>query len=268
MTTQELTGKVVCITGAAGGIGSTIARAFAGAGSNLALLDLNGEGLAHLANELRGTRTSPVNVSTGVADLGTEEGVKAGIAEVLSAFGKRIDILVANVGFLIAQRFEELTAEQWQRGFALNFFTHVYACQAVIPLMKQRGGGTIIFTGSDQGLQPDAGLGPYAQAKAAVHSLVKMLARELPSEGIIVSAVAPGMTRTPLVEKLMEGYAQEFGTDSKTAEKLELQRRGVPLGRLGEPEEVAQAVLYLATAPFCNGTILNISGGNVRGVMC
>jgi len=268
MNTKELTGKVVCITGAAGGIGSAIARAFAEAGANLALLDLNGEGLARLAHEVRGKRTPPISVRTAVADLSTEQGVTSGIAEVLSAFENRIDILVANVGFLIAQRFEELTGEQWQRAFALNFFTHVYACQAVIPLMKQRGGGTIIFTGSDQGLQPDAGLGPYAQAKAAVHSLVKMLARELPCEGILVSAVAPGMTRTPLVERLMEGYALEFGTDSKTAEQLELQRRGVPLGRLGEPEEVADAVLYLATAPFCNGTILNISGGNVRAVMC
>src|SRR6266567_4761180 len=229
MNTKELPGKVVCITGAAGGIGSAIARAFAGAGARLALLDINEQGLSRLANELRGTHIHPVIVSTAVADMSTE---------------------------------------QWQRGFALNFFTHVYACQAAIPLMKQHEGGSIIFTGSDQGLQPDAGLGPYAQAKAAMHSLVKMLARELPSDGILVSAVAPGMTRTPLVERLMEGYAREFGTDSKTAEKLELQRRGVPLGRLGEPEEVAEAVLYLATAPFCNGTILNISGGNVRSVTC
>ena len=268
MNTKGLPGKVVCITGAAGGIGSAIALAFAEAGANLALLDINEEGLSHLAEELRGRRTPSVTVSTVVADLSTEQGVKSGIEEVLSPFGSRIDVLVANVGFLIAGRFEQLTAEQWQRGFALNFFTHVFACQAVIPLMKQHGGGSIIFTGSDQGLQPDAGLGPYAQAKAAVHSLVKMLARELPSDGILVSAVAPGMTRTPLVETLMEGYAREFGTDTKTAEKLELQRRGVPLGRLGEPEEVAEAVLYLATAAFCNGTILNISGGNVRAVMC
>ncbi len=268
MTTKELAGKVVCITGAAGGIGSAIARAFAAAGANLALLDINAEGLSRVADELRGMRTPPINVGTAVADLSTEQGVKSGIAEVLSAFGNGVDILIANVGFIIAQRFEELSAEEWQRGFALNFFTHVYACQAIIPLMKQRGGGTIIFTGSDQGLQPDAGLGPYAQAKAAVHSLVKMLARELPSNGILVSAVAPGMTRTPLVQTLIQGYAKEFGTDSATAEKLELQRRGVPLGRLGEPEEVAEAVIYLATAPFCNGTILNISGGNVRAVMC
>src|SRR5260221_4699897 len=206
MNTKELPGKVVCITGAAGGIGSAIARAFAGAGANLALLDINEEGLSHLANELRGTRIPPVIVSTAVADLSTEQGVKSGIAEVLSAFGNRIDILVANVGFLIAQRFEELTAQQWHHGFALNFFTHVYACQAAIPLMKQQGGGSIIFTGSDQGLQPDAGLGPYAQAKAAVHSLVKMLARELPADGILVSAVAPGMTRTPLTKMPSAGH--------------------------------------------------------------
>src|SRR5438046_10558155 len=103
--------------------------------------------------------------------------------------------------------------------------------------MKQQGGGSIIFTGSDQGLQPDAGLGPYAQAKAAVHSLLKMLARELPSDGILVSAVAPAMTRTPLVEQRMGGYVREFGTDSKKAERPELQRRGGRLGRLGEPEE-------------------------------
>jgi len=217
MNTKELVGKVICITGAAGGIGSAIARAFAEVGANLALLDINEKGLAHLAEELRARRTPSVAVSTAVADLSTERGVKSGIEEALSPFSSRIDILAANVGFLIARRFEELTAEQWERGFALNFFTHIYACQAVIPLMKQRGGGSIIFTGSDQGLQPDAGLGPYAQAKAALHSLVKMLARELPSDGILVSAVAPGMTRTPLVETLMEGYAREFGTDTRTA---------------------------------------------------
>src|SRR5258708_9441598 len=197
MNTKGLPGKVVCITGAAGGIGSAIARAFAEAGANLALLDINEEGLSDVVEELRGRRTPSVEVSTVVDDLSTERGVKSGIEEVLSPFGSRIDVLVANVGFLIAGRFEELTAEQWQRGFALNFFTHVFACQAVIPLMKQRGGGSIIFTGADQGLQPDAGLGPYAQAKAAVHSLVTMLATELPADATLVSAAGPTITPPP-----------------------------------------------------------------------
>ena len=113
--------------------GSAIALAFAEVGAHLALLDLNEEGLAHLPQEARGKRTPPISVRTAVADLSTEQGVTSGIVEVLSAFENRIDILAANVDFLIAQRFEELTAEQWQRALALNFFTHLYACQAVIP---------------------------------------------------------------------------------------------------------------------------------------
>ena len=83
-----------------------------------------------------------------------------------------------------------------------------------------------------------------------------------------MNVVAPGMTRTPLVEVLMEHLAREFGTDLRNAEQMELAQRGVPLARLGEPEKVAEAVLYLATATFCTGTILNIGGGNVRAVMC
>ncbi len=193
--------------------------------------------------------------------------MQQGILAALAPYKGIIDILVPNVGALISGPFEEVSSKQWQEAFAINFFTHVYACRVVVPLMKQRGGGSIVFTGSDQGLQPDAGLGPYAQAKAATHCFAKMLARELASDGIRVNVVAPGMTRTPLVEILMEQRAREFGTDLRSAEQMELAQRGVPLARLGEPEEIAEAVLYLGTASFCTGTILNISGGNVRGVM-
>jgi NAD(P)-dependent dehydrogenase (short-subunit alcohol dehydrogenase family) len=203
-----------------------------------------------------------------VADLRTEQGVREGMVAALAPYEGAIDILVPNVGALISGPFETLSTDQWQQAFAINFFTHVYACRVAVPLMKQRGEGCIVFTGSDQALQPDAGLGPYAQAKAATHSFAKMLARELAPFGIRVNVVAPGMTRTLLVEVLLEQRAQEFGTDLKSAEQMELAQRGVPLARLGEPWEVAEAVLYLATATFCTGTILNISGGNVRAVIC
>ncbi len=257
--------KVVCITGAAGGIGRAIAKAFAWEGADLALLDRNQAGLEELAAALRPTG---VAVQTVVADLSTEQGVREGMLTALAPYQGAIDALVPNVGALISGPFGGVSCEQWREAFAINFFTHVYACRVAVPLMRQRGGGCIVFTGSDQAVQPDAGLGPYAQAKAATHSFAKMLARELAADGIRVNVVAPGMIRTPLVEVLMEQRAQEFGTDTRTAEQGELAQRGVPLARLGEPEEVAQAVLYLASASFCTGTILNISGGNVRAVMC
>jgi NAD(P)-dependent dehydrogenase (short-subunit alcohol dehydrogenase family) len=262
---SDLRDKVVCITGAAGGIGRAIATAFAWEGADLALLDRDKMGLEELAAALR---PMGVRVQTTVVDLRTAHGVRAGMQAALAPYGGVLDILVPNVGALIAGPFETLESGQLQECFAINFFTHVYACRVAVPLLKERGGGCIVFTGSDQALQPDAGLGPYAQAKAATHCFAKMLARELASDGIRVNVVAPGMTRTPLVEVLMEQRAREFGTDTRTAEQMELAHRGVPLARLGEPEEIAEAVLYLATASFCTGTILNVSGGNVRDVLC
>lgn len=255
--------QVVLITGAAGGFGSAIARAFAERGARLGLLDINGSGLEALEGSLR---TSGARVQTALADLSHERGVRAGIAAVLGPYDQRVDVLIANVGVLIADACERLTTEQWQRALNINLLSHVWAVSAVLPLMKARGQGCIVFVGSDQGLQPDAGLAPYAVAKAATHSYMKILARELPPYGIWVSAVAPGMSRTPLVEMLMDGYAREFGTDRDEAERLELQRRGVPLARLGEPAEVARAVVFLASEPFSNGAILDFSGGNVRSV--
>jgi NAD(P)-dependent dehydrogenase (short-subunit alcohol dehydrogenase family) len=255
--------KVVLITGAAGGFGRAIAQGFAERGAHLALLDVNRTGLEDLTRALR---ASGVSVHTAVADLSTEQGVREGIAEVLERFERRVDVLVANVGQLIADISERLTSEQWQRALAINLLSHVWSVDAVVPLMKARGQGCIVFVGSDQGLQPDAGLAPYAVAKGATHVYMKILARELPPSGIWVNAVAPGMSRTPLVETLMERYALEFGTDTREAERLELKRRGVPLGRLGEPDEVARAVIFLASEPFSNGAILDFSGGNVRSI--
>lgn len=265
MTTEHtVQGKVALITGAAGGIGRAVTHLFATQGARLALLDADAAGLERLAATLR---TLGGDIQTAVADLSTELGVREGISAVLAPYDYQIDVLVANVGQLIAGRFEEVTAAAWESAFAINCLSHVWTCQCILPRMLAQGSGCIVFTGSDQGLQPDAGLTPYAPCKAATHALVKALAREYGSRGIWVNAVAPGMTRTPLVEVLMAHLAEEFGTDQAEAEQRELARRGIPLGRLGEPEEVARAILFLATEPFSNGTILNLSGGNIRSVV-
>lgn len=263
MSATDMTGKVVCITGAAGGIGSAIARVFAQAAAHLVLIDQNEARLAALVASLRVSEAQLVQ--RVVADMRTEQGVKQAIQQGISPFGHTIDILVANVGVLVSGAFDTLTAADWEQALTINFFTHVFACQAVLPFMRQGGHGSIVLMGSDQGLQPDVTLGPYASAKAALHAFGKALAREL-APAIRVNVVAPGMTRTPLVETLMQGYAREFGTNIHNAERLELQRRGVPLARLAEPEEIALAVLYLAEATFCTGTILDVSGGNIKGL--
>lgn len=153
----------------------------------------------------------------------------------------------------------------WQASFAINFFSHVWAIQFVLPAMKRQGQGRILLVGSDQGRQPDAGLSAYASAKAAIHALARTLAREL-APAILVNALAPGMVQTPLVQELMNGYAREFGTDAVEAERREIARRGIPLARLGEPEEVAAAALFLLQCEFAAGSILDLSGGNVRGL--
>lgn len=259
-----LRGKIVAITGAAGGFGRALATAFARECASLALLDINGPGLDEGAQTLRAGKTA---VSTAVADLSTAAGTRAGFREALAPYDGQVDILVSNVGVLVSGSFEEISDDELQRAFDINFFAHVRACREVLPLMKGRQGANIVLMGSDQGRQPDVLLFPYAQAKAALHSLGKLLAREYAPE-IRVNVVAPGMSATPLVLELMATLAREkFQTDDLQAvERMELEERQVPLRRLGRPEEIAEAVLYLATAGFVTGTCLDISGGNVRGL--
>lgn len=260
---SDVQGKVVCITGAAGGIGTAIARAFAEEGAHLALLDQKAKELTELAHLLQRYHGG---IEPIVANLDTEQAVQQAIHQACATFNHHVDILIANVGVLLAAPFEQITTQVMNYSLTMNLLTHYWAAQAVVPLMKTAKQGAIIFVGSDQGLQPDAGLAPYAVAKAGLHCLTKVLAREMACFGIHVNAVAPGMTRTPLVTALMEGYAQEFGTPRAEAERFELQRRGVPLARLGEPEEVAQAVMFAATATYCTGSIFNVSGGNVKSI--
>lgn len=258
-----LKGKVAIVTGAAGGIAHAIVLQLASAGVHLALLDSDEQRLSQLARCVR--EQFDVQISFFCSDLSSEWGVKFGVSSVLKPFNGRIDVLVANVGQLIQGPFATLSSDQWHQSFAINFFSHVWIVQSILPVLQQQNQGRILFIGSDQARQPESGLSAYASAKAALHSLTKTLAREL-APGILVSGLAPGMTRTPLVETLLRGYAQEFGTDTTEAERREIARRDIPLGRLGEPEEVAQAALFLLQNDFTTGTILDVSGGNVRGL--
>ncbi len=259
--------RVVLITGAASGIGRATAQRFARAGAFLALIDWQAELLLPLALSLR-AQSVPVN--DALADLRDVTEAQEAVDEVLAPYG-RVDVVFANVGQVVARGpFATLSLEEWQAAFQVNLLSHVATLQACLPYVLKAGGGCIITNCSDQALRPEPGLSAYAAAKAALLNLTYALATEWAAYGIRVNALAAGMTRTPLLEApggLMDQYAQEqHREDREEAMREELRRRGVLLGRLAEPEEIAEAVYYLASARFCTGMTLRIDGGHVRSL--
>jgi len=240
--------KVVVVTGAARGIGRTIAEAFARAGADLALCDLEAGWLEDTATAVRaaGRRAEcvAVNVSDGAA-------VSAAIAEVLEKFG-RIDVLVNNAGITRDKLLARMPEEDWDAVIAVNLKgTFLFTKAVARPMMKQRG-GTIVNIASIIGLIGNAGQCNYAASKAGVMALTKSAARELAPRSVRVNAVAPGFIETKMTEVLPEDVRQKM-------------MDAVPLGRFGSPEDVASAVLFLAgdASSYMTGQVLTVSGGMV-----
>lgn len=258
--------KVVLITGAASGIGRATAISFAREHASLALIDLDGAGLARLAEEIG----PDVQVATSISDLSGRAGVESGIAASLRPYGGRVDVLVNNVGTGVWRVFDDLTDDDWDKTFQLNFFSYVRAIRAVLPVMRAARRGVIINNASDLGRQPEANPLDYSVSKAAVLSLTKALSR---SEGpnIRVNAVAPGPIWTPLWTK-PGGFAETLGTfhrmppDKAVAHEMTL--RQLPLNRLGTPEEVANVIVFLASdlASFVTGSTYGVDGGSIRSI--
>ena len=258
-----LTSNIVCLTGAAGDFGYAIAARFAEQGARLALLDRDEKRLGTLVQDLR---KQGYQVESAVADLRSAAGVRAGMSAVLASYDQQLDVLVSNVGVLFSGPFAQLSDDMLADSLTINFWTHVWACREALPRMRGRVGANIVLMGSDQGSQPDAGLVAYASAKAALHAFAKVLAREA-AEDVRVNVVAPGMARSRTDENFFcAAGPRGVSHDTPEAERLEIQRRGIPLARLAEPIEVAEAVLFLADNLYCTGSILDISGGNLRGV--
>jgi NAD(P)-dependent dehydrogenase (short-subunit alcohol dehydrogenase family) len=261
-----LEGKVVLITGAASGIGRSTAAAFAKEKVDLALVDIDAAGLEELAEQLR----NGVRVETATADLSTAEGVYGGVREALEPYGGRIDVLVNNVGAGQVRTFDELDDDEWEKTLQLNFFSYVRAIREVLPTMRREGHGVIVNNASDLARQPEPNPLDYSVSKAAVLSLTKALAR---SEGptIRVNAVAPGPVWTPFWTK-PGGFAETLGKlydlPPHEAVEHEMKLRQLPMQRLGEPEEVANVIVFLASdlASFVTGSTWGVDGGSVRSI--
>jgi len=263
----DLRDKVVLITGAAGGIGAATARAFAEEGAQLALVDLDEDGLSILAQDLG---AMGIAVSVTVADLSTRYGVEAGIEEALEAYEGQIDVLVNNVGVCKLRSFERLSDADWISTWQLNFMSYKRACDYVLPLMRAQGRGCIINNASDLARQPEASFADYAAAKAAVLSLTKTLAYEQ-APLIRVNAVAPGPIQTPLWTRpggLADGLALLHQRPAEEAVAYELSLRRLPLGRLGKPEEVANVIVFLASnrASYVTASVWGVDGGSIRSL--
>ena len=240
--------KVVVVTGAAGGIGSAICQRFALEGALVVVTDVNADGADGTAADIR---AAGGQARSFAADIGTAEGCRAVIADVMAHEG-RIDVLCNNAGVNRRGNLLSLTPEDWDLSFAINIDAMFHLCQAALPHMIAAGGGAIVNTASQWGLHPAPNHIAYNVTKAAVASFTQNLARDYAPQNIRVNAVCPGEIHTPMLEAGVR-------RSGRTIADLD---RMVPYGRIGRPDEVAALVAFLASneAAFMCGSLVEITG--------
>lgn len=245
---MRLEGKVAIITGSGRGLGKEAAFLFAEEGAKVVVGDINYESAEEVAAAIGEKGGEAMAVKLDVTDPAS---IQAMVDRVLEHFGS-IDVLVNNAGITADAQLVKMNQDQWDRVIAVNL-KGVYNCtKAIAPIMIARGSGRIINTSSVVGVYGNFGQTNYAATKAGVIGMTKVWARELGRKGITVNAVAPGFTMTEMMSTVPEKILS--GIRDKT-----------PLGRLGEPRDIAYAYLYLASdeANFVNGATIQVDGGLV-----
>jgi 3-oxoacyl-[acyl-carrier protein] reductase len=240
-------GQTVLVTGAGSGIGATIARVFAERGAHTAVNDIDAAAAERVVRELT---DAGLSAAPFVADVTLEPAVRVMCDGVVETFGS-LDILVNNAGVLGLTPTEQLELDDWSRTLAVNLTAAFICCRTVMPGMRRQGRGRIINIASLAGESGGIAAGvDYAASKGGLLTLTRKLALEVAPYGITVNAIAPGTTRTPMIEAM------------PPAARDALQAK-IPLGRLGEPEDVAFAVCFLASdeASFITGATLDVNGG-------
>ncbi len=242
----DLTGKTALVTGAGGGIGAAIARAFHQAGASVALSGRQVDKLQAVAAEL-GSRAHVVP-----CDLADRAQVVKLIDEATKALGGRLDILVNNAGLTRDNLFMVMKDEQWDDVIAVNLTSTFMLCRAATRSMlrNKTGFGRIINISSVSGVFGNPGQGNYAASKAGMIGMTKSLAREVANRGITANCIAPGFISTPMTEVLNDKQTEEIA-------------KMIPSQRFGSPTEIAAGALYLASveAAYVTGQTLHINGG-------
>ena len=245
---KPLENKIALVTGAARGIGQSIALQLAADGADLALCDVKAEWLDDTASKVKalGRRAEiyAMDVANGAA-------VGEAVARVAADFG-RIDVLVNNAGITRDTLLVRMTEEDWDAVLNVNLKGAFLVTKAVVKYMMKQRSGAIVNIASVVGIMGNAGQANYTASKAGLIALTKTTAKELGSRNIRVNAVAPGFIRTAMTEKLPEPVKESM-------------LKMVPLGRFGEPEDVAKAVAFLSSdqSAYVNGQTLAVCGGMV-----
>lgn len=253
MSTAEgrIAGKIAVITGAALGIGRATAERFAQEGARLVVNDINEPALARLTDQLKASGAEVVAV---VGDVAEDADVQRIIQTAVGTYGK-LDILVANAGIIPLSDILESTGDDFDKVMSIDGRGMFLSCKYAITSMLETGGGSIVCTSSISGLAGQARQAVYGPAKYVATGLTKHLAIEWAGRGIRINAVAPGTIWTERVKQVRdEPGGEKYITDIRAMH---------PMGRIGEPSEVAAAILFLASddASFITGAILPVDGG-------
>lgn len=243
---MEFTDKVILITGGAAGIGKATAKAFADLDGSVVIWDVNEQAGKKLVNEFQSNGTSS---SFQKVDVTNFEAVGEAIKKIIDEYGK-LDVLINNAGITKDKTLKKMDPETWQQVIDVNL-TGVFNCtRQAVNYMLEAGSGVILNASSVVGLYGNFGQTNYVATKSGVIGMTKTWARELGGKGIRVNAIAPGFIATEMVQKMPENVIDHMV--SKT-----------PLGRMGKPEDIANAYTFLASdkASFITGTVLSVDGG-------
>jgi 3-oxoacyl-[acyl-carrier protein] reductase len=238
---KRLENKVAIITGGAAGIGAATAKKFVAEGAQVVIWDMNAERGEQFAKEL--------NITFDKVNTANYEEIEVTAKKVFDKFG-RIDILVNNAGITRDSTLKKMTPELWQQVIDVNLTGVFYCTKVVSEYMLQNGWGRILNASSVVALYGNFGQTNYTATKSGLIGMTKTLARELGRKGITVNCVAPGFIATEMVAAMPENV-------------LDAMKAKVPVGRLGEPSEIASAYAFLASdeAAYINGTVLSVDGG-------
>lgn len=245
-----LANKTAIVTGAGQGIGRAVAKGLAEQGASVVIAELNGENGARVAKEIEAAGGAALAVQT---DVSKEESVEAMVKEAQRAF-KEVHILVNNAALFPASSVAEMKFSEWEQVIRTNLTGTFFCSRAVMPGMKQSGAGRIINFTSGRALQGSKHGAHYAASKGGIIGFTKSLALELAPHGITVNSICPGAIDTPQPKAHVKNEAEFYAKAKK-----------IPLGRVGQPEDLVGAVLFLASdwSSYVTGQMIAVNGGSI-----